>query len=218
MQADYRLYLITDRNQTRGRALPFIVEEALQGGVRAVQLREKDLPAHEYHSLAVEFRKLTSQYGAKLLINGRAEIVRDIGADGLHLPENGLSATRAREIIGPERLIGISCHSLDSAIAAQKCGADFITFGPVFFTRSKAEYGSPVGLERLAEAAAALTIPVYGLGGIREDNIHQVMAAGAHGVAFISAILSADNPRRAAENIAKILHTNTDSVRAIRGL
>jgi thiamine-phosphate pyrophosphorylase len=218
MQADYRLYLITDRNQTRGRALPAVVEEALQGGVRAVQLREKDLPADAYYRLAVELRELTSRHDSMLLINGRAEIVRDIGADGLQLPENGPSAARSREIIGPKRLIGMSCHSLDSAIAAQKGGADFITFGPVFFTCSKAEYGSPVGLERLAEAAAALTIPVYGLGGITEDNIHQVTAAGAHGVALISAILSADNPRTAAENILKILVRTANSVRDIRGL
>jgi thiamine-phosphate pyrophosphorylase len=210
MQADFKLYLITDRHQTRSRMLPAVIEEALQGGVRAVQLREKDLPADEYYRLAVEFRRMTSLYGAKLLINGRAEIACDIGADGLHLPENGLSVERAREIIGPEQLIGVSCHNPDAAIAAQACGADFIAFGPVFFTRSKAEYGSPVGLERLAETATKLTIPVYGLGGINENNLLQVTAAGAHGVALISAILSADNPRLAAAGLLEYLGVDPD--------
>ncbi len=143
MTVDFKLYLITDRRQTRSRTLSAVVEQALQGGVRAVQLREKDLPTDELYRLADEFRRLTSLYGAKLLINERADIARDVRADGVHLQESGISVAAARKIIGPERLIGVSCHSLDSAKSAQKSGADFITFGPVFFTPSKAVYGKP---------------------------------------------------------------------------
>jgi thiamine-phosphate pyrophosphorylase len=181
------------------------VEQALRGGVRAVQLREKDLPADELCRLAEQFRRMTLLYGAKLLINERADIARDIHADGVHLPESGMSVEAARKIIGPERLIGVSCHSLDSARSAQKSGADFITFSPVFLTPSKAAYGNPVGLERLADTASTLNIPVFGLGGINESNILQVMATGTNGIALISAILTAEQPRAAAENMLKIL-------------
>ena len=205
MTVDFKLYLITDRRQTRSRNLSAVVEQALRGGVRAVQLREKDLPADELCRLAEQFRRMTLLYGAKLLINERADIARDIHADGVHLPESGMSVEAARKIIGPERLIGVSCHSLDSARSAQKSGADFITFSPVFLTPSKAAYGNPVGLERLADTASTLNIPVFGLGGINESNILQVMATGTNGIALISAILTAEQPRAAAENMLKIL-------------
>ena len=111
----------------------------------------------------------------------------------------------ARKIIGTERLIGASCHSLDTAVSAQRNGADFITFGPVFFTPSKAAHGSPPGLERLSEASSTLSIPVFGLGGINESNILPVLAAGAHGIACISAIIAAEQPQVAASNLLKIL-------------
>jgi len=150
MQVDFRLYLITDRRKTRGRSLAAVVEDALQGGVRAVQFREKDLPPEELYRLAVELRRLTLLYDAKLLINGSPDIARDVNADGVHLQASAPLLENAREILGPERLIGISCHSLDSAKGAEKRGVDFITFGPVFYTPSKAAYGNPVGLERLA--------------------------------------------------------------------
>jgi thiamine-phosphate pyrophosphorylase len=202
---DFKLYLITDRRQTGSRALTSVVERALRGGIRAVQLREKDLPSDELYRLADEFRRITSLYGAKLLINERADIARDVDADGVHLPESGISVGAARRIIGPERLIGVSCHSLDSAKSAQRRGADFITFGPVFFTPSKAVYGNPVGLERLADTASALNIPVFGLGGINESTMIQVMAAGAKGIAVISAIMTAEQPQAVTADILTIL-------------
>jgi thiamine-phosphate pyrophosphorylase len=202
---DFKLYLITDRRQTQGRALSAVVEQALRGGVRAVQLREKDLSTNELYPLADEFRRITSLYGAKLLINERADIARDVHADGVHLPESGISVETARKIIGPERLIGVSCHSLDSAKSAQRSGADFITFGPVFFTPSKAVYGKHLGLERLAETASVLNIPVFGLGGINESNMLQAMAAGTYGIALISAIMTAEQPQAATADMLKNL-------------
>ncbi len=205
MRVDFSLYLITDRHQTPGRDIPAVVEQALQGGVKAIQLREKDLPADEFHRLAMELRRITNLYGARLLINGRAEIARDVRADGVHLPEGVDSIRTARQTIGPERLIGMSCHSLNAARAAEAAGSDFITFGPIFLTRSKAAYGPPVGLKLLAEAAGNLSIPVFALGGINESNILQVLETGARGIGLISAIMAADQPRAAAANIVEIL-------------
>ena len=153
---DFNLYLITDRGQTAGRDLLAVVEEALSGGVRAVQLREKALPAREYFELARAMRALTARYGARLLINDRVDIALAVGADGVHLPEAGLPLSVARELLGPAKLIGVSCHSLDTALDAERQGADFITFGPVFFTPSKARYGEPVGVALLAGAVQSL--------------------------------------------------------------
>jgi thiamine-phosphate pyrophosphorylase len=206
---DFNLYLITDRRRTRGRSLSVVLEQALKGGVKAVQLREKDLQSEELHKLSEEIRRITFLYGAKLLINGRADIARDVNADGVHLPQNGTPVEAAQKIIGPTRLIGMSCHDLDSAMLAQRSGADFITLGPVFLTPSKAVYGSPVGLECLEEAVSVLNIPVFGIGGITESNILQIMATGATGAALISTIMAAEQPQAAAEGMLAILTMST---------
>lgn len=193
-RVDFSLYLITDRHQTAGRDLPAVVEEALAGGVRAVQLREKDLSPRELLELALTMRELTGRYGAKLIINDRADIALAAGADGVHLGEASIPAAAVRRILGPNRLIGVSCHGREGALAAEKSGADFITFGPVYPTPSKALYGPPVGVEQLAETAALLDIPVFALGGIRRENTPEALAAGAAGVALISAVVAAGNP------------------------
>jgi thiamine-phosphate pyrophosphorylase len=193
-KVNFPLYLITDRHQTVGRDLLLVVEEALAGGVRAVQLREKDLSPRELLELARTMRELTARYGAKLIINDRADVALAAGADGVHLGEASIPPDAACQILGTERLIGVSCHSKEGALAAEKSGADFITFGPVYPTPSKAAYGAPVGVERLAETAQLLRIPVFALGGINRENTPEAIATGAAGIAIISAIIAAGNP------------------------
>lgn len=193
-KVNFPLYLITDRHQTVGRDLLLVVEEALAGGVRAVQLREKDLSPRELLELARTMRELTARYGAKLIINDRADVALAAGADGVHLGEASIPPDAACQILGTERLIGVSCHSKEGALAAEKSGADFITFGPVYPTPSKAAYGAPVGVERLAETAQLLRIPVFALGGINRENTPEAIATGAAGIALISAIIAAGNP------------------------
>jgi len=202
---DFNLYLITDRKQTEGRSLEFVVEEALRGGVRAVQLREKDLPSRELYETAYELRKLTARHNAKLFINDRVDIALAVDADGVHLGYNSIPIYRARKILGEKKLIGVSCHNQVQAIIAQEQGADFITFGPIYFTQSKAPYGEPVGIVKLAEITHLLTIPIFALGGIKPYNVPEVIAAGAHGIALVSAILSADEPRTAAKTLISLL-------------
>jgi thiamine-phosphate pyrophosphorylase len=204
---DFNLYLITDRKQVKTGNLTDAVEKALQGGVRAVQLREKDLSSRELYELAVELRRITSRFKAKLFINDRLDIALAVDADGVHLAENSIPADQARKLLSPEKLIGVSCHNLQGAVAAEKNGADLITFGPIFQTPSKAIYGEPVGLEKLAAAASALSIPVFGLGGIKADNISSVLTAGAFGIALISDIIAADNPMQSTSRIIDILST-----------
>lgn len=196
---DFSLYLITDRRQAGGRPLLEVVEAALAGGVRAVQLREKDLSTAELYDLAWEMRALTSRYDARLLINERLDVALAVEADGVHLGVNSLPVTAARRI-APDLLIGYSSHGVAEAAAAIAKGADFATFGPVFPTPSKAVYGEPVGLTELGRACSLPTGDlIFALGGIKRDNLEQVTAAGCYRVALISDILAASDPAAAAE-------------------
>ena len=204
-QIGFNLYLITDRQQTGGIGLTDVVEEALKGGVLGVQLREKDLSGRELYELAYDLRKLTAKYDARLIINDRVDIALAVEADGVHLGMNSLPLHRARKIIGSGMLIGFSCHNQINAIMAQENGADFITFGPVYYTPSKANYGKPVGVEKLETVSHLLDIPVFALGGIKQGNIPEVLAAGASGIALVSAIIASDDPRSEAESIVSML-------------
>ncbi|MCE1226136.1 MAG: thiamine phosphate synthase [Geobacteraceae bacterium] len=196
---DFSLYLITDRHQTAGRPLLDVVEAALEGGVRAVQLREKDLAPAELYDLAWEMRALTGRYDARLLINERIDIALAVEADGVHLGINSLPVTAARRI-APDLLIGYSSHGVAEAAAAIAKGADFVTFGPIFHTPSKAAYGEPVGLGELGRVCRqAVGDLVFALGGIKHETIEQVTAAGCYRVALISDILAAPDPAAAAE-------------------
>lgn len=195
---DFSLYLITDRRQTGGRPLLEVVEAALSGGVRAVQLREKDLPTVELYDLAWELRTLTARFDARLLINERIDVALAVEADGVQLGINSLPVTAVRRI-APDLIIGYSSHSVGEAAAALAKGADFVTFGPVFPTPSKAAYGEPLGLDALAEACDRLPGPVFALGGIKQANLAQVTATGCYRVALISDILAAPDPAAAAE-------------------
>ncbi|AAR33918.1 thiamine phosphate synthase [Geobacter sulfurreducens] len=208
-KVDFSLYLITDRHQAGGRDLLAVVEGALAGGVRCVQLREKDLPARTLLELARAMRRLTDRFGARLLINDRVDIALAAGADGVHLGEEGMPAAVARELLGSGRLIGVSCHGRGGAAAAVAQGADFITFGPVYPTPSKAAYGEPVGIDQLAATTKEIHIPVFALGGIKEANIPEALAAGAAGVALISAIIADPDPRERARALLALLPPRT---------
>ena len=202
---DFNLYLITDRHQTGSLRLLDVVEEALKGGIRGVQLREKDLTSRELYELAYDLRKLTTQYAARLIINDRVDIALAVEADGVHLGLNSLPIHRARRLLGSSRLIGLSCHNQVNALMAQENGADFITFGPVYYTPSKANYGKPVGVDNLETVTHLLNIPVFALGGIKKENIPEVIAAGATGIALVSAIIAADDPGKTAAELIALL-------------
>jgi len=207
---DFNLYLITDRKNTRGREISFVVEEALRGGVKMVQLREKDLSSRDLYATACEMRKLTSRYGARLCINDRIDIALAVDADGVHLGNSSIPVSRARNILGEKRLIGVSCHDTASAIDAQEKGADFITFGPVFYTSSKAAFGKPVGVGKLGDITRLLRIPVFALGGVTRENVPRVIEAGAYGIALISAVMAADDPREETKSLLSSLPARED--------
>ncbi len=198
-----RLYLITDRHQTGGRPLLDVVRQSLEGGVRIVQLREKDLSGAELYRLAAELRGLTREFGAGLLINDRLDIALAVEADGVHVGIKSLPVAAARRVLGQGKIIGYSAHAVDEALCAQADGADFVTFGPLYHTPSKVAYGEPCGVKKLAEAAALLEIPVIALGGISPVNITEALSANIHGIAVISAVLAAPDPRTATATLMK---------------
>ena len=199
---DFNLYLITDRHQVpAGRTLLGTVEAALRGGVRAVQLREKDLTAAELFPLAGELRSLTRRFNAHLLINDRIDVALAVDADGVHLGGHSLPVAVARHLLGQNRLLGVSTHHPDEVAAAARDGADFATFGPVFATPSKLAYGQPCGPELLARGCAAASLPVFALGGIKEDTLPLLRNRGAHGIAVIAAIVAAETPDEAARSL-----------------
>jgi thiamine-phosphate pyrophosphorylase len=200
---DFSLYLITDRHQAGGKPLMDVVCQALDGGVRAVQLREKDLSSAALHRLAEELRRLTSDFNARLIINDRLDIALAVGADGIHIGVDSIPVAVARRVMGKGKIIGYSAHGIDEALRAQADNADFVTFGPLYLTPSKAAYGDPCGVKKLSDAATALNIPVIALGGISSANITEALSADIQGVAVISAILAAVDPRGAAASLLK---------------
>jgi thiamine-phosphate pyrophosphorylase len=203
--ADFDLYLITDRRETRGRDLLAVVEQALDGGARAIQLREKDLVGRELFFLAEKTKTLCARHGASLFINDRIDVALAVDADGVQLGSGSLPVDAARKLMGDKRLIGASTHSMKEALAAEEAGADFILFGPIYFTPSKAVYGNPQGLERLQGVVEKISLPVYAIGGIKPENVAAIKKTGARGIAAISAVMSAEAPRAAAKELLRLL-------------
>ncbi len=211
---NFRLYLITDRELvTCHLSLVTAVKEALKGGVKAVQLREKDLGTRELLRLAYRLRDLTRKYDAKLFINDRLDIALAVGADGVHLAQNSIPADAVRRAVYRSRithqasrfLIGVSTHSLKEAKEAEKAGADFITLGPVYRTPSKLKYGEPLGPGVLKDVSRKVKIPVFALGGVKSSRIKELKKAGAYGVAMISEIFGAEDIKRKTKEITNLI-------------
>jgi len=201
----FDLYLVTDRKQTAGRDLFWVLEQALDGGVKGIQLREKDLGGGELFHLAERIKALCDAHHASFLINDRVDVAMAVDADGVHLGGASIPVRTARKLMGDNKLIGVSTHSLKEAEESEQAGADFLAFGPVYFTSSKAPYGEPQGLGPLKKVMEKISIPVYAIGGIKADNIGDVKATGVRGVSLISAIVSATYPRAASEKILRAL-------------
>ena len=183
-----RLYLITNRSlfENDNNFLE-ASEAALMGGVRALQLREKNLTDCELIELGNQLRILTSNYNAKLIMNSRADIAKIIDADGVHLTENSAHANEIKSTF-PDLIVGVSTHSLEAAQIAEAQGADYITFSPIYATPSKANYGPPQGLGLLRQVSQEVNLPVLALGGITLHRVSECLEQGAFGVALISDI------------------------------
>jgi thiamine-phosphate pyrophosphorylase len=201
LEIDFKLYLITDRKQVKNSNLLSAVKKALAGGVRAVQLREKDLDTRDLLKLAYKMKELTHYYEAKLFINDRFDIALAVSADGVHLTRNSIPVEAVRKTVGIKLLIGVSTHSLKEAGEAERGGADFVTFGPVYRTPSKVKYGAPVGLDELSRVCSKIKVPVFALGGVKMNRVNKVRESGAYGVSMISEILKAENIKKRTQEV-----------------
>ena len=189
--SDVRLYVIISSGLAKKPVLETL-QEVIQGGADAVQLREKTMPDGEFLALAKEFRRITSQSKTLFLVNDRAEIAKKVDADGLHIGQSDLTIHSARKIIGYDRILGVSTHTIVQARKAQLEGADYISVGPLFPTITK-DYEPPVGLDYLKEVKRNITIPFVAIGAINHENLNEILLAGGLRVAICSAIICSND-------------------------
>ncbi|MBQ0006389.1 MAG: thiamine phosphate synthase [Alistipes sp.] len=197
------LYLITDRTLAGKRPLETIVEEAVLGGVTMVQLREKDCKKEEFIRLGRSMKSLLNKYNVPLIINDDVEVALACDADGVHLGQSDMSAAQARQILGPEKIIGLSVENFDQVQQAEMLDVDYIAASPVYRTKTKKDTKTafrPEGVEKIVRMSSH---PVIGIGRMNTDTAPEVIRRGADGVAVVSAIISARNPRMAAQTIAQ---------------
>ncbi|MGA2475938.1 MAG: thiamine phosphate synthase [Terriglobia bacterium] len=185
---NFLLCYITDRRQLRSVSLAAVIRETVRAGVDIVQVREKDLTSRELITLVEEALSATREPGmggARVVVNDRVDVALAGGADGAHLAAHSMPVQVVRRFVPRAFLIGVSCHSLGEAMAAESGGADYLVLGPVFETPSKLGYGPPLGLEKLRNITSRIRIPVLALGGITVERVRPCLEAGASGIAGI---------------------------------
>lgn len=207
--SEWRTYLVTQQSLSAGRTTPTVVEAALSGGVDVVQLREKDRSARERYRLGRTLRELTADTGASLIVNDRIDLAAAVDADGVHLGQSDLPVDVARDQLGEDALVGCSTSTVREAETAEAAGADYLGVGAVYGTSSKDvdDAKDGIGPDRIRAICDAVSIPVFGIGGIDASNAAPVVAAGATGVAVISAITAADDPEAAARELTEVVES-----------
>lgn len=203
----WRTYLVTGAAHSAGRDTPSVVADALEGGIDVVQLRDKGQSARERYQTGRRLREQTNTAGVPLVVNDRVDLARAIEADGVHLGQSDLPVEVAREQLGASAIVGVSASTVAEATAAEAAGADYLGVGAVYGTTSKAvpDEENGIGTERIEAIARAVDIPVIGIGGIDATNAAAVVDAGATGVAVISAITAADDPRAATATLREVV-------------
>ena len=184
------VYPVTCEELSEGRSNLEVLEAVIRGGAKIIQLREKEYQKNDLYYLALKFREMTAKAGVLLIINDHVDIALGVEADGVHLGQDDLPLTVARQL-APELLIGASTHSLEQALQAEKDGADYINIGPIFPTGTKEGAEGSLGTEAIAKISPSLEVPFTVMGGINEANIGQVLAQGARRVAMVTAITRA---------------------------
>jgi thiamine-phosphate pyrophosphorylase len=190
-QLESRLFLVTDRHQTKGRPLVPLLQRVLTDAAPAIQLRERDLSARELVRLALELQAVTASRRSQLLINDRIDVALALEGVGVHLRSNSLPVSVARQVLGTQRLLGISVHAVEEAVQVESQGADYIVLGPIYETPSKQMFGPPLGIHTLERACRLVRLPIIGIGGVTAARAREMRRAGAFGVAVITAVLGA---------------------------
>lgn len=199
------LYAITDYSWLKGKSLESQVELALKGGATILQLREKSLNYDDFLEQALRLKPICKKYRVPLIINDNVEVALEADADGVHVGQEDMQAKEAREKLGPDKIIGVSCKTVDEALEAQTRGADYLGVGAIFPTKSK-EDADPISFEALNEIVEAVDIPVVAIGGIELENIAQLQESGISGVSVISAIFAQDDIENATRLLKKEAH------------
>lgn len=197
------IYFVTSQSLSKGRSTIDIVRAALKGGIKLVQLREKDLSDDETRELAMEIRTLTTNADALLIINDRPDIAMAVNADGVHLGQTDESVDTVRNM-APDLIIGASTHTVDEAINAENLGASYINIGPIFPTGTKEWNKDFLGIESISRISSNINIPFTVMGGIKAEHIPTLMKAGASAIALVTAISAADDPEEAARELIEI--------------
>ena len=208
-----RLHVITDTVIQNRFTHADIASMAIDGGTDCIQLRDKSLSQSELSTVAGEVLRICRRAGVPLIINDNVEVASTMDADGVHLGKTDTPITKARAILGPGKVIGGSAGSMADVHAVERDGADYVGFGHIFPTASKAKTGEPVGVERLAEAVRSVDIPVIAIGGIAADNLGDVITAGAWGAAVIGAVCGADDPKTAVQDLFRVIRETEESDR-----
>ena len=203
MAIDWSIYLVADAGYAQGRDLLALVEAAVRGGATVVQLRAKDLPARDFAALAQEVARRLASTGVPLLINDRVDIAIACGAAGVHLGQDDLPVPDARRVLGPGAVIGVSVNTPEEARRAAAEGADYVGAGPAFATSTKDTPLAVLGPDGVARIKRAAGVPVVAIGGITAANAASLTAAGADGVAVVSAILGSPDPEGAAADLVR---------------
>lgn len=202
------VYVILDPDYAGGRPLAAIAEAAAAGGATLLQLRAEGLSTYAQVQLAQELMAVSRARGVPLLINDRVDVALAVGAAGVHVGHPGVDdmpPDTARRLLGPDAIIGVSVATPEEAAAVARLPVDYLSTGPIFATRSKADAGPAVGPERLAAVRAATTLPLCAIGGLTADNAAAAVRAGADGVAVIGAVSLAPDPRTATERLAQVV-------------
>ena len=202
---DLSLYLVTDNSENEAKFLKTI-EDAIIGGVTVVQVREKTADTLDFYNLALKVKEITTKYNIPLIINDRVDVALAIDADGVHVGQSDMPCNITRELIGKDKILGVSAATIEEAKKAENDGADYIGTGAVFPTATKDDAES-VTKKELIEIVESINIPVVAIGGITKENASELKDTGIKGLSVVSAIMSADNPKKASEELLNIFNS-----------
>ncbi len=203
-QYNYSLYIITDQKLTGNRSIAQVVRLAIAGGATFIQYREKMANTRKMVKQAQVLHKIAIKAKIPLIINDRIDVALAVDAEGVHVGQDDMPASLARKLIGPDMILGVSANTVEEAIKAEKDGADYLGAGPVFPTPTKPDADPPIGLKGLLTIKKAVSIPVVAIGGINAKNAEDVIKI-ADGIAVISAVMGAKNPKKATEELSIIV-------------
>jgi len=199
------LYLVTDRVLSLNRPIYEIVKRAIEGGTTVIQLREKELSTHEFINEALEIKGFLKGRNVPLIINDRVDVALAVDADGVHLGKDDMPIEYAKRILPEDKIIGLSVESVQDAIIADKKGADYLGVSPIYTTPTKPELETGLGLEGLRQIREVTELPLVAIGGLKAFNTADVIKNGADGIAVVSAICSAPDPKKAAEELISVI-------------